>query len=178
MAKRHHEQLAIIHYPDPRLRRAADPVREFDGELASVAERMLQLMKAAKGVGLAAPQIGLGLRLFVMNATGEADGDEVFVNPEIVDPQGQREAEEGCLSIPDVHVEVRRAQRCRIVAHDLQGRRIEKSGADLVARIWQHETDHLNGILIIDRMGPGDRIATRSTLRELEARFARENAGR
>jgi peptide deformylase len=171
------KNLTIVHYPDPRLKRPAESVRMFDDHLAGLAQRMLELMRHAKGVGLAAPQVGLSVRIFVMNATGEPGDEQVYVNPEIHDPQGAREAEEGCLSIPEVNVTVRRAVRCRLIAQDLQGRRVEVEGQDLVARIWQHETDHLNGMLIIDRMGPGDRIATRNILRDLEAKF-KKSGGR
>lgn len=169
------KDLTIIHYPDPRLKRVAEPVRAFDQELAALAKRMLELMRAAKGVGLAGPQVGMSVRMFVMNPTGEPGDDAVYVNPEIHDLEGARESEEGCLSIPDVRVKVRRAARCRLVAQDLQGREVERAGGDLVARIWQHETDHLNGVLILDRMGPGDRIATKAILRDLEAEHKKKN---
>lgn len=163
--------LRIIKYPDPRLRKPCDPVTEFDDELRALTTRMLELMKAAPGVGLAAPQVGLLKRVFVCNTTGEAADDRVFVNPEIRDVDGWKEAEEGCLSIPEVFVQVRRSLRCTVVGQDLEGRPIELSGEDLPARVWQHEMDHLNGTLILDRMGPSDRIATRKKLRELEENY-------
>jgi peptide deformylase len=165
------ESLQVIHYPDPRLRQVAATVTRFDDELAGLAARMFELMRAHKGVGLAAPQVGVSLRLFVMNATGDPGDDRALVNPEIVDPENPREDEEGCLSIPEVRVQVRRAGRCRIKAQDLSGAAIELTDEGLVARIWQHETDHLLGKLIIDRMGPADKIATRQRLRELEEDF-------
>ncbi|MEW6252565.1 MAG: peptide deformylase [Planctomycetota bacterium] len=160
--------LYIIHYPDPRLRKVSDPVTDFGERLAALVERMCALMGTAKGVGLAAPQVGINERLIVMNATGEPADLQVFVNPVIREPHGSAEAEEGCLSLPGINVKVRRAQTCRLTAQDLQGRPIELELVDLPARIAQHETDHLNGVLIIDRMGPTDRIATRKTLRALE----------
>lgn len=164
-------KLTILHYPHPCLRQVCRPVTEFGDELHALARRMLELMHAGRGVGLAAPQVGLLKRLFVMNITGQPQDDLVFVNPEIRDLHGSREGEEGCLSIPDVYVKVRRATSCRIVARDVWGAPLEMTGADMLARVWQHETDHLNGILILDRMGPGDRIATRKKLKELEARY-------
>lgn len=163
--------LRIIEYPDPRLRIQGETVTRFDAELAALARRMGELMREAKGVGLAAPQVGLALRLFVMNVTDDAANDRAFVNPTIHDGRNPKDAEEGCLSIPDVRGQIRRAFRCRIVAQDLSGAPIELEGEDLVARVWQHETDHLNGILIIDRMGPSDQLAAKKTLRELEAAF-------
>lgn len=165
-------RLQIIHYPDPRLRTKAAPVTRFDADLRALASRMLELMREAKGVGLAAPQVGVSLRMFVMNATGKEGDDRVCVNPELHDLTHFKDAEEGCLSLPDVRVNVRRAGRCRLVAADLDGKRVELEGEDFLARIWQHETDHLDGRLIIDRMGPADRIATRAALRELEAAFS------
>ncbi|RMF86188.1 MAG: peptide deformylase [Planctomycetota bacterium] len=164
--------MRIIKYPDPRLRKKCAPVTEFNDELRALATRMLELMKAAPGVGLAAPQVGVLLRMFVCNVTGEEGDDCVLVNPEIRDASGWKEAEEGCLSIPEVYVQVRRSLRCTVVAQDLDGNPIELRGEDLPARVWQHETDHLNGVLILDRMGPADEIATRKKLRELEAQYA------
>jgi len=155
------EKLRILHYPDPRLRQRCATVTEFDDSLARLAARMLELMRQARGVGLAAPQVGILIRMFVMNPTGEPDDDRVYVNPELRDATGSEVAEEGCLSIPDVHVQVRRATRCRLVAQDLSGRPVERIGEGLEARIWQHEIDHTNGILILDRMGPSDAIAVR-----------------
>lgn len=167
--------LDILKYPDPRLRARCVPVREFDERLAALAARMFELMRREGGVGLAAAQVGVGLRMFITNVGGDPANDLVFVNPSIRDPQGTREAEEGCLSIPDVRVQVRRHARCRIVARDLRGEPFELEDADLACRAWQHEIDHLDGVLIIDRMGPADRIATRRLLRELEAAHKRRS---
>lgn len=166
------EKLTVIHYPDPRLKKPCEPVRVFDEHLAALAKRMGALMREHKGVGLAASQVGVMVRLFVMNVTDDPANDQVFINPQIRDLQGGKEDEEGCLSIPDVRVHVRRATRCRLVAQDLAGKPVELQGEDFVCRVWQHETDHLNGILMLDRMGPADRIATKKTLQELEAEYA------
>src|SRR4051812_16278133 len=101
------EQLKIIHYPDPRLSRACSEVVEFSQHLRTLAHRMLELMREAKGVGLAAPQIGQNIRMFVMNPTGQEGDDRVYVNPVLSDPQeGEEESEEGCLSLPDIHADV------------------------------------------------------------------------
>ncbi len=164
-------KLSVVHYPDPRLRNRCEPVTKFDADLAALARRMLELMREHNGVGLAAAQVGVPLRLFVMNTTDDPANDKIVVNPELVDLQGAKEGEEGCLSLPEVRVEVRRAQKARLKAVDLAGKPFEVEDSDLTARIWQHETDHLNGVLIIDRMGPSDKIATRKALRELEAKF-------
>ena len=165
------ESLTIVRYPDPRLRKVCDPVTEFDGVLEALVKRMRDLMHEGRGVGLAGPQVGVNKRLFVMNITGEEKDDLVFINPEIHDMHGVREAEEGCLSLPDVHVQIRRATECTIKAQDLDGEPFELRGEDLLCRVWQHETDHLSGTLILDRMGPSDKIATKKKLKELEAAY-------
>lgn len=165
------DRLSIIHYPDPRLRQVCQEVTEFDDKLPALAAKMATLRRADKGVGLAAAQVGVPLRMFVLNLTGEEKDEMVFVNPVIHDPQGSKETEEGCLSVPNIHVQVRRPARCRITAQDLKGNPIELEGEDLLCRVWHHEIDHLNGILILDRMGPSDRIATRKTLKEMEATY-------
>src|SRR3954466_10699983 len=100
------EQLRIVLYPDPRLKKIALPVEHFDQPLKDLAARMFELMREAKGVGLAAPQVARGIRLFVMNHTGEPQDDRVYVNPILSDPDGEEEAEEGCLSIPGLHVQI------------------------------------------------------------------------
>lgn len=163
--------LHIIHYPDPRLRKTCAPINEFNDDLRALVERMYALMETGRGVGLAGPQVGVTQRLFVMNETGAPDDNRVFINPVIRDGHGSAEAEEGCLSLPGINVNVRRAQTCRVSAQDINGERFELEAEDLVARICQHETDHLNGVMIIDRMGPSDRIATRQTLKALEQQY-------
>lgn len=165
------KDLRIIHYPDPRLRQVCEPVTRFDGELTALVQRMFELMETGKGVGLAASQVGVTKRVIVVNPTGEPGDNQVFVNPAIHEPHGSVEAEEGCLSLPGINVQVRRAQSCRLTAQDMHGNPVERELTDLFARICQHETDHLNGVMIIDRMGPTDRIATRKTLKALEDSF-------
>lgn len=172
------DKLQIIHYPDPRLRVQCEPITTFDEHLKALADHMLEIMKAGNGVGLAAPQLGLPVRMFVMNHTGEDKDAQVFVNPEIHDPRGNAEREEGCLCVPGVYVQVRRATHCRIVAQDLNGKSVELEGENMLCRVWQHETDHLNGILILDRMGPSDRIATRKQLRELQEAYKAKRPAR
>ncbi len=168
-----HLPTRIIKYPDPRLRRVCEPIEEFDERTAAVAQRMLKLMKEGNGVGLAGPQTGLCLRIFVANPTGEPADAQVFINPELLDLTGTVEAEEGCLSLPEIRVNVRRARRCCIRAQDVTGRHFEMEGEELIARIWQHETDHLNGKLIIDRMNATDKIANRKKIAELEETYAK-----
>lgn len=160
--------LRIITYPDPRLKKVCRPVEVFDEGLAALAGRMLELMRESQGVGLAAPQVGQLVRVFVCNVTGEPKDDRIYVNPTLADLRGECEGEEGCLSIPDVTVLMRRSMSCRMMAMDLKGNAIEEDGSELLARCWQHECDHLDGRLIIDRMSDTDRIANRRKLKELE----------
>ncbi len=165
--------LRIIHYPDPRLRRKCAPVTNVDDSIRQLAHRMFELMRESRGVGLAAPQVGVPLRLFVMNHTGDPADDRVIINPQIEQRSGMAEAEEGCLSIPGVNVQVRRPSRCRLVATDLDGNEVVSEADELQARVWQHESDHLDGVLIIDRMNAADRIAVRKILRGLEDGYVR-----
>jgi peptide deformylase len=162
------EDLTILHYPDPRLRRISRPVSAFDEPLRSLAARMLELMRAHRGVGLAAPQVGHDIRLFVMNATGQPGDDKIYINPVLVDATGSEVAEEGCLSLPDVTADIDRSKSVRMQAQGLSGEAITEVAENYVARIWQHEVDHLNGMLILDRMGAVAKMACRKALKDLE----------
>lgn len=168
----------IVRYPDPCLRTKCEPIQEFDESLAALAERMLELMHAENGVGLAGPQVGVCRRIFVCNPTGEPADDRVFVNPELFDLIGTAEAEEGCLSIPDVHVTVRRAKRCTIRAFNVTGTESVCEAEGLTARIFQHEAAHLDGGLIIDMMNGADKIANKKPIVELEAKYRKAAKGR
>ncbi len=170
-ARRVYENLTVLSYPDPRLRKICQPVTTFDADLRALAERMFVLMREHRGVGLAASQVGVLKRLFVANATSDPQHDRVYVNPVIEERDGSAEAVEGCLSLPDIEASVTRSLRCRIRAQDVDGAPFELSGEELIARVWQHEIDHLDGMLILDRMKPADKIATRKALRDLEADF-------
>ncbi|MFW5683013.1 MAG: peptide deformylase [Phycisphaeraceae bacterium] len=163
-------RLRIVKYPDPVLRQPADPVGEVSDEVRGVAHRMLALMHEAPGVGLAAPQVGLSWRMFVANPTGEPGNDRVFINPEIVDASRDVAAmEEGCLSLPEIRGEVQRPRRVTVRAIGLDGEPFELTSEELPARVWQHENDHLDGVLIIDKMTRMDRLANRRPLKALEA---------
>lgn len=165
------DKLRIVHYPDPVLRVKTPPVAEVTAEVRAVALRMLELMHEAPGVGLAAPQVGLPWRMFVANAHPEhlRSEDRVFINPTLRDASRELEDyEEGCLSLPHILAEVRRPKKITIDALDIDGQPFSMTSDDLWARVWQHEFDHLDGVLIIDRMTPLDRTANRRALRELE----------
>ncbi len=165
--------LKIVLYPDPVLRQPCAPIERVDAPVTALAARMLELMHEAEGIGLAAPQVGVPVRLFVCNPTGKEGEDAVYVNPHLVEAHGADEKEEGCLSLPGVHVVMRRATRVVLEALDEKGSAVRKEGTELEARVWQHEIDHLDGRLIIDAMSPSDEIANRRALRQLEERYAR-----
>jgi peptide deformylase len=116
--------------------------------------------------------VGLNLRLFVVNATGKPEDDKVYVNPMLSDADGDEESEEGCLSLPDIKVNIRRPTvRVKMQAQDLEGKPFEEIGEGFITRIWQHENDHLNGVLITDRMGAVAKMAYRKKLKEMEDDF-------
>ena len=166
-------RLEILQYPDPVLRTVARPVDSIDGTVRAVAARMIGLMHDADGAGLAAPQVGLPWRMFVIRGDDDHP-DRVHVNPKLVDLGGDRTVcPEGCLSLPGVTVDIRRSMIATLTCLDLEGRSVTLTTTDLPARIWQHEMDHLNGVLIIDKMTPMDRIATRKLLKELEVAAGR-----
>lgn len=172
------EPIHIISYPDPRLKKVSAPVKVFDQALRDLATEMFVLMRQERGVGLAAPQVARNIRMFVMNATGEPQDDRIYINPLLTDATGDEEGEEGCLSIPELRINVVRARSLRMQAQDLAGNPIDQTAEGYVARIWQHETDHLNGILLTDRMGPVAKIKYRGLLKELEEKYRREQGKR
>lgn len=165
------DQLKIIHYPDPRLRKKAAPITAFTAELAQISEKMIELMHADKGVGLAAPQVGLSISLFVMNPTGQSQDQRIYINPVLTQGEGSELGEEGCLSLPGIRTNVDRFVKMQITAQDLTGQTFTESAEGFVARIWQHEVDHLNGTLILDRMGPGTKLMFRKKIKDLEAAY-------
>jgi peptide deformylase len=146
-------------------------VEIFDQNLRDLSARMLQLMRESKGVGLAAPQVGLNIRMFVMNATGQPGDDRVYVNPVLTEATGEEAGEEGCLSLPQINSEILRHRTLHMEARNLEGDPISETETGYIARIWQHEFDHLNGTLILDRMGEQARMSFRKNLRELEERY-------
>jgi peptide deformylase len=170
-----YDDMKIILWPDPRLRKISQPVTSFDENLKAMADRMFQLMREAHGVGLAAPQVGENIRLFVINPTGEEGDDRVYVNPTLSDGEGETEAEEGCLSLPGINAKILRSKSLKIRAQDLAGNWFEETSDDFPARVWQHEFDHLNGTLLMDRMGPLAKMGAKKRLKELEEDWAEKN---
>jgi len=167
-----YEGLKIVLWPDPRLRKVSQPIEKIDDTTAALATRMFELMREHHGVGLAAPQVGLNVRLFVTNPTGEPGDDHVYINPQLSDAEDETDAEEGCLSLPGINAHILRSKSLKIRAQGLDGQWFEEKSDEFPARVWQHEFDHLNGTMLMDRMGPADKILAKKKLRELEEDWA------
>ena len=159
----------IVKYGDPVLETPAEPVTKFDDELKKLVEDMFESMYAAHGVGLAAPQIGISKRLTVIDVSFKEDPDAklVLANPEIIHTEGKQTQSEGCLSIPDFRESVTRAQKVTVRAQDVNGKWYEKTGEDLLARAFLHETDHLNGKLYISHISALKRDLMKRKIRKL-----------
>jgi peptide deformylase len=155
-------------YPDRRLRKKCRPIREIDEEVVRRAEQMLELMYESDGLGLAGPQVGWQRQIVTIDVEGNHDGDRLFVNPRIVEGEGYVEVEEGCLSLPGIRVDVPRSEKIKLVTYTIDGKRVETELEGLAAIAWQHEVDHLNGTLIIDRLAPTKLMSIRDKLKRLE----------
>lgn len=166
----------IVPYPHPALRYESRPVTQIDDDLRASVRAMFDLMYESRGIGLAANQVALPYRFFVLNVTADPDQrdkEQVFINPEIVKRHSSVEDEEGCLSFPGLYFKVRRARKIRVKAFGLDGQEIDLEADDLLSRAIQHETDHLSGKLYIDTLGPLGRHAQSNKLKELEAKYRR-----
>jgi len=159
----------IVKFGNPVLERPAEPVTVFDGELKKLVEDMFESMYEAKGVGLAAPQIGISKRLAVIDVTFKEDPNAklVLVNPQVIHAEGKFRQTEGCLSIPEFREPVTRAKKVTIRAQDLNGQWFEKTGEDLLARALLHETDHLNGKLYISHISALKRDLIKRRIRKM-----------
>jgi len=169
--------MEIVLYPHPALRWKSKPIREIDAGLRATVRKMFELMYEAKGIGLAANQVDLPWRLFVLNLTGDpaqTDEEFVFINPEIIRRKGSQEGEEGCLSLPKLYGQVRRAEEIVVQAFDLEGNGFEVTLDDLGSRAVQHEADHLDGILFTDRMSEMGQREVAPVLTDFEAQFRRQ----
>jgi peptide deformylase len=169
--------MKIVEYPHPALRHKARPVTTIDKALRRLVEEMFELMHERRGVGLAGPQVAVPYQLFVMQPDPEVpEGRRVLINPVLSDRKGSVEAEEGCLSLPGLYQKIRRAREIRVQAYDENGRPVDAVLTDFEARIVQHETDHLQGILFIDKLGLVGRLASRGALAEFETTYRRAQA--
>jgi peptide deformylase len=166
--------LQIIHYPHPTLRHVSKPLKRVDAELKSWVAEMFELMYEHEGIGLAANQVDLPYRLFVCNVSGDPDQKDAecaFINPVILKGSGQHEREEGCLSIPGVYGPVVRKETISVQAYNLAGEEVSGEFDGLFARCVQHEVDHLDGRLFIDRLSPTQHADIAGALEEFEIDF-------
>jgi len=166
--------MRIIEYPHPTLRYVSRPLKRVDAELRRMVAEMFDLMYEAKGIGLAANQVDLPYRLFVVNLEGDPsakDEEMVFINPVLSKHKGQAEQEEGCLSLPGLYAPVVRPEIVTVQAYNLAGELYHQEVSGMLARCIQHETDHLDGILFIDRLSESNFAEVRGDLEEFQERF-------
>ncbi len=174
-------QRRIVLYPAPVLLRKAAPVERIDEWVRRLVEDMIRVMRDYVWAGIAAARVGESVRIFVVEERQAEDGKPaeplgVYINPVLSLPVGAVEPfEEGCLSLPDIRAEIRRPPAITITATDLEGRTFTRTADGFLARVWQHEFDHLEGTLILDRMTSIDRLACRRTLKELQAEWEEAN---
>lgn len=162
--------LPVVKWPNPVLDSPADPVTEFDDKLKKLVADMFETMYAAPGVGLAAVQVGVSKRLFVMDCSGGKDPDQrvVMINPEVLRVEGTQNGDEGCLSFPGIFTPVERGLRAVVRAHDINGNQFELDGMELTARCMLHETDHCDGIVFLDKMSPIKREIVKRKIKKLQ----------
>ena len=166
--------LQIVNYPHPALRWKSKPIKSISPELRDTVKTMFELMYEARGIGLAANQVALPYRLFVINLTSDPNETEeefVFINPEITKRKGTTEGEEGCLSLPQVYGDVKRSEEITVEAYDLEGQLFEITLDDLAARAVQHEHDHIEGIMFPDRMVEAKRVELDALITDFESEF-------
>src|SRR6266853_3184743 len=163
-------RLQIVTWPNPVLDSPADPVTKFDAELKKLVNDMFETMYAAPGVGLAAVQVGVSKRLFVMDCSVGKDPEQriVMINPEVLGVEGAQNGEEGCLSFPGIFTPVERSLRAVVRAQNVDGEEFEIDGQELTARCMLHETDHCDGIVFLDKMSPLKRELVKRKIRKLQ----------
>jgi peptide deformylase len=166
----------ITHYPAEVLAKKAEPVAEINENIRKLVEKMYELMRENRGVGFAAPQAGVSLRLFIISLDGSRESVQVFINPTVT-PEGPLVTiEEGCLSVPGIYTKIRRYKNAKVTATGLDGKEFFDEGEDLYARALQHEYDHIEGITIINRLGSAAKIAHRKQLKKLMENAAEEKS--
>lgn len=166
--------MKIVQYPHPALTHPTKPLTSIDKQVHLHIGQMIDTMYEAKGLGLAANQVALPFQILTMNVTGDPnqkEHEQVYINPVIVEKKGVQEGDEGCLSFPDLFQKVRRAKTVKVQAYNVKGEAIEVTASDLEARCWQHELDHLNGIVFLSKMGPLARLAARGAVKDFERKF-------
>ena len=170
-------KIEIVYHPHPALRWKSKDLTRIDAQLKDWVGQMFELMYEARGIGLAANQVALPYRMFVINPTGdpeEAESEQVFINPQIVKRNGSAEAEEGCLSLPEIYGPVARAEKITVEAFDLSGQPFAMELSGIHARVVQHENDHLDGVLFTDRVSESTREELSPLLVDLEGQMRRK----
>ena len=162
--------LNIVKYPDPVLSKPGEPVTEFDAELRKLADDMFETMYASQGIGLAAPQVNVSKRLLVIDLSSGKDPKDklILINPEIISSEGKQYEEEGCLSFPEIREKVSRAAKVSVRAQDEKGKWFEMDATELLARCFQHEIDHVDGMLFIFRMSGLKRELSLRKIRKMQ----------
>jgi peptide deformylase len=162
--------LTIVKYPEPVLEQPGEPVTEFNADLRKLVADMFETTYASQGIGLAAPQVGVSKRITVIDLSGGKDPAQklVLINPEIIVSEGKQYEEEGCLSFPEIREKIVRAAKVRIRAQDASGKWFEKDGEELLARAFQHEIDHLDGIVFLFRMSALKRSLNLRKIRKMQ----------
>jgi len=162
--------LKIVKYPEPVLSQPGEPVTEFNAELKKLVDDMFETMYASQGIGLAAPQVAVSKRVTVIDLSQGKDPEQklVLVNPEVIFREGKQYEEEGCLSFPEIREKVQRAAKVKIRAQNLKGKWFEMDGEELLSRAFQHEIDHLDGMLFIFRMSSLKRDLVLRRIRKMQ----------
>jgi peptide deformylase len=165
----------MTHYPAQVLTQSARPIEKIDESIHRLVEKMTGTMIENKGVGLAGPQVGVPLRIFIISLDGSRDAVKVYINPTVTPTTAElHPAEEGCLSVPGVYTKIRRYKKCSVTATDLEGKEFTEQADGLLARALQHEYDHIEGLTIINRMGQAAKIAHRKQLKKLREKSTEE----
>lgn len=167
----------ITHFPEPVLGKPAKPIEVIDDSIRRLVERMKDIMVEQKGIGLAGPQAGVDLQIFIVSVDGTKENARVYINPRI-EPEGPQDTcEEGCLSLPSIYGKIIRYTRCTVHALDLDGKPFTEVGEGLQARAFQHEYDHLQGIMIKDRMSQAAKLRARKVLKRMQEEYQEKQAG-
>lgn len=168
------ENMGVVKYPDPRLKEVATEIEHIDDNLKALADKMIEMMFENKGIGLAAPQVGVTVRMFICTPTFDPDDVHVYINPKVISGDKPQTDEEGCLSFPNIYCKVKRPSRIKIEATNLDGEKISETFTDLAARVFQHELDHLDGILLADKMSSIAKMVNRASLANLREQFEKD----
>jgi peptide deformylase len=168
--------MEIVKYPDPLLRKVSEPIEVIDNNIRKLAQNMIDTMYNSNGVGLAGPQVGVLKRIVIIDSSPSEEPDpKIYINPVIEKKSGSQIGDEGCLSVPEIYARVKRADKVSVYAQDLEGNELEIEAEGLEARAFQHEIDHLDGILFIDKVGLLEKQGIKTDLAELEYEYEQKN---